>query len=157
MAPISLKGLADALTSQLQAELQQVLGSLGLPAAVTSHAVSAHALPVTLPTGLSTLLTTLTTQIDALPTGSALAGLSTIGLDAHLVGVTSQSGFQGGSTPAPGVSPAPPATAVAVPSQAATPGHLAFTGANELGMLATGLLLVVVGAQLLVVRREQTA
>lgn len=160
IAPISLKGLADSLTTQLQAQLNQVLGALGVAApAVKARAVSAHALPVTLPAGLSTLLTTLTTQIDALPTGSALAGLSTLGLDAHLVGVTSQSGFQGGATPAPATSAptAPPATAPAGPSHATPAGHLAFTGADEIGMLAAGLLLVVMGAQLLVVRRQQTA
>jgi trimeric autotransporter adhesin len=157
IAPISLQGLADSLTAQLKAQLNQVLGALGVAApAVRAHALSAHALPVTLPAGLSALLSTVTSQIDALPTGSALAGLSTLGLDAHLVGVSSQAAFQGGSTPVAS-SAAPTAGAPAGSSTATPAGHLAFTGGNELGMLAGGLLLVVVGAQMLVVRREQTA
>lgn len=151
IAPISLSGLVDSLTSQLQSQVNQVLSGLGVAApAVKTGAVRSHAL--TLPAGLSGALTTLATQVGALPTGSALAGLSTIGLDAHLVGVSSQASYQGGSTATTAATGTTPAAAA--PTGSSTPvKKLPFTGANELALLAAGLLLVVAGAQLLAVRR----
>ena len=167
IAPISLSGLVDSLTSQLQAQLQHVLSGLGLAAARAKAHSAAAPRALTLPAGLGSLLTTLSTQVTALPTGSALSGLSTLGLDAHLVGVTSNAAFQGGSatsTPAAPTSTTPtatsptptsPAPVSSAPAHTATPGHLAFTGANELGTVAAGLLLLVIGAQLLVYRRSE--
>lgn len=155
VAPISLSGVSDALSSQLESQLQQVASALGVslasPALVEDHALS-------VPAQLSGLLTSLQAQLNTLPTGSALGGLSTLGLDAALAGVSAQSSFVGGQaaspgSPAPGATPATPGPTP--PPGPATPagGTLPFTGANVVGLMAAGLLLVVAGCQMLVGRR----
>lgn len=149
IAPISLKGLVDSLTSQLQQQVQQVLTGLG----ITTHVVGAvHAHALTIPSGLGSLLSTLSTQVSALPTGQALNGLSTIGLDAQLVGVTSQATYQGAAPT--GSTPAGTGGTTSAPTGSSTPvKQLPFTGGNELELMAAGLLLLVAGAQLLTLRR----
>ena len=163
ISPISLSGLVDSLTSQLQAQLQAITTALGNHSLLTRPALDAHALSV--PSGLSGLLGTLTTQVSALPTGSALSGLSTLGLAAGLAGVTSQANYRGASssTPAPaGTAPVNSTTGntTAPPggvTTGGTPGSLPFTGSNSLPLLATGLLLIVMGSQLLIIRRQLPA
>ncbi len=168
ISPISLSGLVDSLTSQLQAELGAITSALGSHSLLARPAADAHSL--TIPSGLTGLLGTLTTQVSALPTGSALSGLSTLGLAAGLAGVTSQANYRAASSTTPagtsasGVSPAPVssatgggATAPPTGGSTGTPASLPFTGSNSLPMLAAGLLLMVMGSQLLIIRRRLPA
>ncbi|MHB1912287.1 MAG: hypothetical protein ACYCTI_09580, partial [Acidimicrobiales bacterium] len=122
-------------------------------------------------------------QVSALPTGSTLNGLSTLGLAAGLAGVTSQADYRAASASTPATSTTlttpttSPGTTGGTTSSAApvssatgsatappaggttssTPASLPFTGSNSLPLLATGLLLMVMGSQLLIIRRRLPA
>ncbi|HZT67168.1 MAG TPA: hypothetical protein VFA11_15370 [Acidimicrobiales bacterium] len=151
---ISLKGLADQLTSQLEGALSQVQAVNSLMVRAPRLAARAHA--VTVPAGLSALVSSVQTQLQALPTGSALAGLSTVGLDTTMVGIGTQSSFQPlPATAAPSSAPTPGASGGT--GSPVAPGSLPHTGSNSLADLAAGLLLMVVGAELLTITRLREA
>src|SRR5205807_1977621 len=96
---------------------------------------------------VSTQLATLAAQLQALPTGAALGGLRTIGLDASLGGAGAQASFLP-SLPSP-ASPAAPSTPSAAPDPrpgVEIPRSLPRTGGTRtLELVALGLLLLVGG------------
>jgi LPXTG-motif cell wall-anchored protein len=144
---LTLAGVVDSLVSGLLGQLQQVgatVGSLtGGVAGVAMPAQASGALST-----VSTQLATLTTQLQALPTGAALGGLKTIGLDASLGGAGAQASF----LPSP-PSPAAPSAPTAAPDPrpgVEIPRSLPRTGGTRtLELVALGLLLLVGGWQLL--------
>lgn len=183
--PLNLTGAIDPLLSGLLGQVNQVLGSVGgagasgaqvstasaLPAVGTASALPViGALPSLLgvlgPTGLSSLtglLGTLTSQLDALPTGLALGGLSTLGLKASLIGASTQASFTAAAAAVPGAAApsasGPQATAGRPTASAPTPvKSLPFTGAATGGIVALGMLALAGGAHLLNAgRRSRTA
>ena len=148
---MKLSGVVDQLTQSLQQQLQQLLSSLGSATGPLSLS------GITLPAPLASLVSSLVTEVNALPTGQALQGLSTLGLNATMASVNSAASFATASslttgTPTPAASPpaASPPAAVPPGSTVSTP-KLPSTGTNAIGTLAAGLLLLVAGYYLLVV------
>lgn len=155
---MKLSALADQLTQNLQQQLQQLLTSLG-GSATTAAAVRSAALPsvlslpgVTIPAGVTTLLSSVLTQLNALPTGQALQGLATVGLDltGAAIGTTATFKAAGATTSPMGTSTSGTPAAGPSPATPAPSGSLPLTGANPVGILASGLLLLVIGYYLLV-------
>ena len=147
---VTLASVVDSLVSGLLGQLQQVGATVdsltGGVAGVVLPAQASGALGT-----VSTQLATLTAQLQALPTGAALGGLRTIGLDASLGGAGAQASFLP-SPPSP-ASPAAPSTPSAAPDPrpgVEIPRSLPRTGGTRtLELVALGLLLLVGGWQLL--------
>jgi hypothetical protein len=123
----SLGALADAAVTSLASVLtgtQQSFSALGIPA-VTS--------------ALSGSLGTLAGTVGALPTGSGLAGLHTLGVDVRMVGLSTAAAHNrepaAGTTP-PGT-PTPTAPTPAAPTPAA-PGRPAPSGPTPAGPGSVG-------------------
>ena len=161
LADTSVTALASALT-----HAQQSFSALGLPA-VTS--------------ALSGSLGTLAGTVAALPTGTGLAGLRTLGVDVSMVGLSTAalhnlapsalpapgsgkgSGTVGGGVPAPSATPTPTPTQApgAAPGSATRRVHttqhdpLPFTGGDAAAELAAALILLLGGAHLLRLGRRR--
>lgn len=141
---MKLSGLVDQLTHNLQQQLQQLLSTLGSATSASVHSKALSLSGITLPSNLTSLVNTLLTQVNGLPTGQALQGISTLGLDASLTSITSSASFTTSSSPT--------TTGTAGPSApASSSGTLPVTGSNVIGSVAAGLLLIVAGYYLLVV------
>jgi hypothetical protein len=151
---MKLSGLVDQLTQSLKTQLQQLLSTLGSATpAVHLRPQALSLVGVTLPSSLTTLVSTLLTEVNALPTGQALQGLSTVGLHATTASVTSTASFATASSPVK-AGPIPTATppGVVPPSGVVSnPPKLPSTGTNAVGTMAAGLLLLVAGYYLLVI------
>jgi hypothetical protein len=158
---LPLGSAVDSLVAGLLAQAQRVTaaaGSLtggGAGTALPPQATGAVAT-------VSTQLATLTAQLQGLPTGAALAGLRTIGLDVSLGGAASEASF----APSPGTSSPPAVTPRAGDPQAGDPRpgdprpgveiprSLPRTGGpHTLQLIALGLLLLVGGRQLVEVAK----
>lgn len=101
--------------------------------------------------GLTSLLSGLVSQLVALPSGSLLKGLSTLGVKASLIGASTEATFRpGAAAVVPGAAAQPGSQApVQSPASKATPAHsLPFTGAETAGMVALGMLTLAAGAYL---------
>lgn len=174
----TVSGAVSGVTGAVSGATGTVSGAAGgvtsgLPSALRADSVTASGLPVvgTLPSllgsldpaGLSSLtsaLGPLASQLTALPTGGALAGLSTLGVKASLLGVSTKSAFTTAEAPAspalvppqtpsfPAASPTPasatPASATPAPSSS-----LPFTGADVTGLAAVGMLILALGTHLI--------
>ncbi|MDQ3645833.1 MAG: hypothetical protein M3345_02740 [Actinomycetota bacterium] len=134
---VELGALVDTLVADAIAEIEAVVGAL--PAG--SDAVQG-------------LLDTLRAQLEALPTGQALDGLKTIGVDAVLGGLTSESSFR--AAPAQGPTNRPPTQPEVPevpdgPEQAPPSAPLPFTGTSVPTALpiALALWLVMAGSLLM--------
>ena len=171
----SLNAVTDSTTASLLTALgatEQQLAALGLPA-VTST--------------LTGPLADLSTAAGALPTGAAVSGLRTVGLDVSLVGLQTSAtyhrpaptgtggsvgtgnggGAAGGSQGSPARSPSAPG-APSTPdgprkppadrtTEASPPPRLPFTGSDVATETALGLLLALVGGHVVVLGRRRRA
>lgn len=111
VTPLHLAVPVLSLTAAVDATRAGLLSALGS----ASAAVAGAGVPA-LTTSLSGPLATVSSAVTALPSGAALAGLTTIGLDAALVGVSSTA-VHGRSLPAP-----PAAPGGSTPAGPTTPG-----------------------------------
>lgn len=144
---MKLSGLVDQLTQNLQQQVQQLVSTLA-----STSSSSPLSLPgITVPAGVSSLVSAVLTQLNTLPTGQALQGLSTVGLDLNGAAIGSTAMFADSSTTS-GTATGTATSGTATPSPAvpASNGTLPLTGANPVGILAAGILLLVIGYFLLV-------
>lgn len=163
VSPARLTAVTDSLLPQLDGLIGQLTGALGgldlalldrlptLPGISAAGTDDVSASAVQLPAGLDASLGQLKGVLGTLPTGGALAGLSTVGLDAVLGAVDVTSTFTAAGAPtAPGTpttpgtpgSPAAPGT----PGTPGAPGQLPRTGAEFHLLLMAALAALAAGA-----------
>jgi hypothetical protein len=154
---MKLSGLIDQLTHNLQQQLQQLLSTLGSATPAARFMPQLSLAGLTLPTSLTSLVGGLLTEVNALPTGQALNGLSTLGLNATMASITSTASFvpSGSPTQAVPTSTTTPPGAVPTPATPSPNPKLPLTGTNEIGTIAAGFLLLVAGYYLLVVSEQR--
>ncbi|MFN2388831.1 MAG: hypothetical protein ABR575_04410 [Actinomycetota bacterium] len=130
---VELGAMVDGLVQDALAEIETIVA--GLPAGSTE---------------VQALLNTLKAQLEALPTGQALDGLNTVGVDAVLGGLISRSSFQAD----PGDNAEPPSTRPPTepgdPSDPPAAAPLPFTGpATPIALpIAVAMWLMMAGALL---------
>lgn len=166
VSPVQLVGIVDSLVSKIQGEVTQLTGVTGSQLSLVAGGWKASAMrfagPMNassilpslgpLPAPLSSALSTLTSQLNSLPTGQALAGLGTTGLQAGLVGLSTTASFQANPAQSAGSTPGQSA-----PSPKTSGPSLPFTGSNPAPLVALGMLALAGGAYLLRASRTSAA
>jgi predicted nucleic acid-binding Zn-ribbon protein len=151
IASASLDGVLDSLVADMVASLEDLL-------ALSLDLDSDLGLDIGSTLDLSAIegdLTRLIAELGALPTGLDLDGLSTLGLDLRVAGLTSTASFLPASDDSPDVVTGPPTTTPTTGAQP-TPG-LARTGGSSSLLLALGLLLMVTGGHAFAATRRDAA
>ena len=158
---ISLADVTSDLVTTLTTTVQSVTSAAGATplAVLPAGLMSAHALPV----DVSTALSSLTQKLSVLPTGDALSGLRTLGLDLSFLGLSAASVYHPAAKAPTTTTPQAQPPASSTPTSSSTAGTpeastLPYTGSDTMVLVAMALVLVMAGVHLeMLGRRRPTA